>query len=132
MSAFRFAAALALICIVPAACARETIPASRQIVPDAVGPAASAPDAVAQAAERGQRLAVNVCASCHAPGPAGASPMAAAPPFRVIAGRYPLDQLEARFAEGLVTAHPAMPAFAFRASEIDDLIAWLDTLKTGQ
>jgi hypothetical protein len=58
--------------------------------------------------------------------------MAAAPPFSEIVRRQPLDQLEARFADGLVTAHPAMPPFAFRASEIDDLIAWLDTLKSEQ
>lgn len=132
MSAFRFTAALVLICIVPAACAPEPALMPHQVVPDASAPAATAPDTVARAAERGRRLAANACASCHATGPGGVSPMAAAPPFRDIVSRKPLDQLEAGFAEGLVTAHPAMPAFTFRASEIDDLIAWLDTLKAGQ
>jgi len=56
--------------------------------------------------------------------------MADAPPLREIVHRYPLDQLEESFAEGLVTSHPAMPRYSFRASEIDDLIAWLQTLKT--
>ena len=32
-------------------------------------------------------------------------------------------------AQGLVTTHPAMPPFTFRAGEIDDLIAYLDTLR---
>lgn len=91
--------------------------------------ASAAPTVTAQAADRGQRLAAGSCASCHATGQVGASPMAAAPPFREIAHRYPLDQLETRFAEGLATTHPAMPPFVFRASEIDDLIAWLQTLK---
>ena len=55
--------------------------------------------------------------------------MAEATPFREIVHRYPLDQLEEAFAEGLVTGHPAMPPFVFRASEIDDLIAYLETVK---
>lgn len=55
--------------------------------------------------------------------------MADATPLREIVHRYPLDQLEEAFAEGLVTSHPAMPEYIFRASEIDDLIAYLETLK---
>ncbi len=57
--------------------------------------------------------------------------MPAATPLREIARRYPLDQLEEAFAEGLVTGHPAMPQYTFRASEIDDLIAYLETLKAN-
>lgn len=94
--------------------------------------AAAGQTVTAQAAVRGQRLAAGTCASCHATGQAGASPLAAAPPFREIAHRYPLDQLETRFAEGLATTHPAMPPFVFRASEIDDLIAYLQTLKADR
>lgn len=93
---------------------------------------ASARQVTTEAAVRGQRFAAASCASCHAIGPAGASPMAAATPFRQIVHRYPLDQLEAAFAEGLVTGHPAMPLFVFRASEIDDLIAYLETVKAEQ
>lgn len=90
------------------------------------------PDVQTQAAERGRRLAAGTCVSCHAIGPVDASPVAAATPFRELVHRYPLDQLEEAFAEGLVTGHPAMPAFVFRASEIDDLIAYLETVKAGQ
>lgn len=86
----------------------------------------------AEAAERGRLLTSQTCASCHATGAAGESPMAAATPLREIAHRYPLDHLEEAFAEGLVTGHPAMPAYAFRASEIDDIIAYLESLKAGQ
>lgn len=82
-----------------------------------------------EAAERG-RIAVNAsCASCHAVGRTGASPFADATPFRDIVQRYSLEDLEEGFAEGLVTAHPAMPEYVFRASEIDDLIAYLQALK---
>ncbi|MBB5747565.1 hypothetical protein GGR13_003193 [Brevundimonas variabilis] len=41
-----------------------------------------------------------------------------------------MNDLEAAFAAGLVTTHPAMPPYVFRASEIDDLIAYLGTLKS--
>jgi mono/diheme cytochrome c family protein len=97
-------------------------------------PAAASPGSglVAQAAGRGGQFAARACAGCHAIGQTGASPMAAAPPFREVAHRYPLDQLEARFAEGLATTHPAMPPFVFRASEIDDLTAYLQTLKAAR
>ena len=126
----RLAAALAGLALVGAACASQeppTIPAVHGSSPAA--PFAPGGDATAQAAWRGQRLASAACASCHAIGRAGASPMAEATPFREIVHRYPLDQLEEAFAEGLVTGHPAMPPFVFRASEIDDLIAYLETVK---
>lgn len=89
-------------------------------------------DPVAAAAERGRRLATSACASCHAIGSEGASPMPEATPFRRIVHRYPPRQLEEGFAEGLVTAHPAMPTFIFRAGEIDDLIVYLETLEAEQ
>lgn len=116
----RLAAALALACT---ACASQEPPPVTAAVRQDLG---------SQATGRGQRLAAQACASCHAIGSAGTSPMAAAPPFREIVHRYPLDQLEEAFAEGLVTSHPAMPTLVFRASEIDDLIAYLGTVETEQ
>jgi len=92
------------------------------------GPVQAAGIAV-EAAERGRMLTSTACAGCHATDVTGGSPTAEAPPFREIVHRYPLDQLEEAFSEGLVTAHPAMPKYTFRASEIDDIIAWLETLK---
>lgn len=112
------AAVLALTC---AACASQEPPPA---------PAAPQSDISTQAAVRGQQFATQACAGCHAVGPEGASPLAAAPPFRDIVHRHPLDRLETAFAEGLVTSHPAMPAFVFRASEIDDLMAYLETVRT--
>lgn len=118
MSIPRLAAALALIC---AACASPEPPSTTVL---------TGPDTTERAAVRGQQLATQACAGCHATGAVGDSPMAEATPFRVIVHRYPLDQLEEAFAEGLVTSHPAMPAYVFRASEIDDLIAYLETVKS--
>jgi hypothetical protein len=36
--------------------------------------------------------------------------------------------LQEALAEGVVTAHPAMPEFMFEPDEIGDLIAYLDAL----
>lgn len=114
----RLTAALALICTGCGA-ANGSPPQS--------SPAAH--DGPVEAVERGRQLAAAACAGCHAIGPVGVSPMAAATPFRVIVARRSLDQLETGFAEGLVTSHPAMPDLVFRASEIDDLVAYLETVK---
>lgn len=82
----------------------------------------------AEAASRGRAIAVVGCASCHAIDATGPSAFAAAPPFRDIVRKRSMDDLETSFAQGLVTTHPAMPPYVFRASEIDDLIAYLDSL----
>jgi len=81
-----------------------------------------------EAAARGHVLASSACAGCHAVGLDGASPHPDALPFREIVRKRPLDELEAAMAEGSVTTHPGMPLDTFRASEIDDLIAYLGTL----
>ncbi|ADL02306.1 c-type cytochrome [Brevundimonas subvibrioides] len=82
-----------------------------------------------EATARGARIANGVCAGCHAVGTSGDSPHAAAPPLRDVVRRRSLEDLETAMAEGLLTPHPEMPAFAFRAGEIDDLIAYLETLR---
>jgi len=115
--------AVAVLAVSCAACAGHEAPPA---------PAPPTSDLMADAAVRGQQLAARTCAGCHAVGPVGASPLAAATPFRAIVQRGSLDQIEQGFAEGLVTSHPAMPAFAFRASEIDDLMAYLEVLRAEQ
>lgn len=80
------------------------------------------------AADRGATLVQRKCAGCHAVGRSGDSPMAAAPPFRTMGVLYPVRDLQEAFAEGLVTAHPAMPAFELESTEIADLIAYLESV----
>ena len=84
-----------------------------------------------EAAARGATIARASCGGCHAIEAAGASPMAIAPPFRAIVRRRSSDDLAAAFERGLVTTHPAMPPYVFRANEIHDLTAYLDTLRDG-
>ena len=79
--------------------------------------------------ERGRTFAQTNCASCHAIGRAGESPLRTAPPFRTFHLRYPVENLAEALAEGIVTAHPAMPQFRLEMGEIGDLIAYLKSLK---
>ncbi|WP_292062786.1 c-type cytochrome [Brevundimonas sp. UBA7664] len=79
-------------------------------------------------ADRGAMLVQTKCAGCHAVERSGDSPMSAAPPFRTMGVQYPVRDLQEAFAEGLVTAHPAMPAFELESTEIADLIAYLESV----
>lgn len=90
--------------------------------------AAPPQDVVSGSAAAGRMLARSHCASCHAVEGPDASPMKAAPPFREIGAFYPADDLQEAFAEGVVTAHPAMPEFQFTPQQIADLIAYLDSV----
>lgn len=78
--------------------------------------------------EAGRKLAETHCSRCHATGNEGASLMEGAPPLRDIKLRYPVDDLAEALAEGMETAHPQMPVFTFSPEEIDDLLAYLDSL----
>lgn len=79
--------------------------------------------------ERGRTFAQTNCASCHAIGRAGGSPLRIAPPFRTFRLRYPVENLAEALAEGIVTAHPAMPQFRLEVGQIGDLIAYLKSLE---
>jgi mono/diheme cytochrome c family protein len=83
-------------------------------------------------AERGRAMVERSCAMCHAVGPTGDSPNAAAPPFRELHKRYPVENLAEALAEGIVTGHPMMPEFKLSPRQIDDLIAYLKSLQTRQ
>jgi cytochrome c len=81
------------------------------------------------AVERGRPFAEANCARCHAIGRSGESPLAKAPPFRTLHERYPVEDLGEALAEGIRTAHPAMPGFALDQNQIRDLIAYLKSLE---
>lgn len=79
--------------------------------------------------QRGQAFAQANCAACHAIGRSGESSLRTAPPFRTLHLRYPVETLAESLAEGIMTAHPAMPQFRLEAGEIGDFIAYLKTLE---
>lgn len=77
----------------------------------------------------GHALAEEMCSRCHAVGETGASPNPDAPEFREVVTRYPVDSLQEALAEGIVVAHDAeMPEFELQPRQIDNLLAYLDTL----
>lgn len=86
------------------------------------------PWGVSGSASRGAVLAQTRCSGCHATGSSDSSPMPAAPPFRSLGQRYPVTDLQEALAEGLVTAHPAMPQITMEEADIADLIAYLDSV----
>lgn len=68
------------------------------------------------------------CAGCHAVELTGDSPMKAAPPFRTMGRTYPVRDLQEALAEGLVTAHPAMPPIELEADDVAHVIAYLESV----
>ena len=58
--------------------------------------------------------------------------MPAAPKFRELHQRYPVENLAEAMAEGIVTGHPQMPEFLFYSWEVHDIIAYLKSIQTKQ
>ncbi len=87
----------------------------------------SGPTVAAQ--HRGAAYAETHCASCHAIGATGESALPAAPPFRALGVRYPIENLAEAFAEGIYTAHAAMPEFIMSTQENADLILYLKSIQ---
>jgi cytochrome c len=77
---------------------------------------------------RGQTIVEVYCARCHAIARSGDSPLPAAPPFRTLAGKYPIESLAEALTEGIVTGHSAMPEFVFTPQEVDAVLAFLKSL----
>jgi mono/diheme cytochrome c family protein len=73
--------------------------------------------------EQGRSLAKTWCASCHAVEPGGVQRDAPAPPFPTIAERARPEQLRAF----LNSPHPPMPNFNLSRSQIDDIVAYLQS-----
>ncbi len=76
----------------------------------------------------GHALLEAKCASCHGIGRTDTSKHQAAPPFRVIARKYKVENLAEALAEGIVVGHPDMPEFVFQPDEIAAILAYLTEL----
>ncbi|NGM34989.1 cytochrome c [Methylobacterium sp. DB0501] len=79
--------------------------------------------------EQGRTLARAHCVRCHAVGRADVSALSAAPPFRELHTRYPVEDLAEALAEGIRTGHPSMPEFRFDPDQAQSLIAYLKSLE---
>lgn len=79
--------------------------------------------------QRGFTFAQTNCSQCHAIGRFGDSPIPEAPPFRTLHTRYPIEDLAEAFAEGITTGHPSMPQFELDPAQINDLLAYLQSIQ---
>ena len=80
-------------------------------------------------AQRGLVLVRTNCSHCHSIDKVSPSPLKAAPPFRTLHERYPVESLQESLAEGIVTGHPSMPEFQFDPGQVADVIAYLKSLE---
>jgi cytochrome c len=76
----------------------------------------------------GKALVEANCAPCHGIGVADKSPHPDAPEFRTLHEKYPLEDLEEAFAEGVWTGHPDMPEFQTTPQQITEIIAYISSL----
>ena len=84
-------------------------------------------------AEVGYQLAEARCAGCHEIGGGSKSPVPTAPPFVELVNRWPsVEYLAEALAEGIAVRHGEdiqMPEFVFEPEEIDDFLAYLESLR---
>jgi mono/diheme cytochrome c family protein len=89
----------------------------------------AASQAGAQDLAAGRKLAEQNCARCHAIGPEQQqSTHPDAPPFRVIAGKGNVDDLQEALAEGIMVGHADMPEFQLEPQDIDNFLSYLKSL----
>ena len=83
-------------------------------------------------AAKGKQIIEANCARCHAVGTDDASTLAEAPPFRNLASKWPVENLEESLAEGIVTGHRDMPVFQFEPDQISAIIEYLHAISVVQ
>jgi mono/diheme cytochrome c family protein len=79
--------------------------------------------------QRGRAYASKHCGGCHSIDLKSRSRLKAAPPFRNLHLRYPIETLAESLAEGISTGHPAMPDAELSPDRIHDLLSFLKTLE---
>ena len=80
---------------------------------------------------RGRALAQQNCGRCHAVGKNGRSANPKSPPFRYLARKYPLANLEEALGEGIVVGHEGveMPQFRLDTAQIEALLTYLGSIQ---
>jgi len=80
------------------------------------------------AASEGKALLGKNCSRCHAIEAKGDSPLAQAPPMREVYLKYPIDQLEEGFAEGMGSRHRDMPQIQFSPDQVAAILNYLGSI----
>jgi cytochrome c len=78
---------------------------------------------------RGQQIAQDNCARCHAVARTGESPLAGAPPFRTLSRDFPVADLEEALTEGISSGSPIMPEFEFSPDDAHALVTYLQSIQ---
>ena len=78
-------------------------------------------------AAAGEAYAEKVCAQCHAIHPSGVSPELTAPPFKDVANTPGMTDTALRV--WLSTSHPTMPNIVIEPEDMDNVIAYILSLK---
>jgi mono/diheme cytochrome c family protein len=65
----------------------------------------------------GRMILQKNCSRCHSIDASGQSPLELAPPLREIYLKYPIEQLEYGFAEGMGSKHREMPQIQFSSEQ---------------
>jgi mono/diheme cytochrome c family protein len=87
--------------------------------------AGAGPVGAADDASEGGALLAAKCGRCHAVDATGASPLAQAPPLREVYLKYPIEQLESGFAEGMGSRHRDMPQVQFSSEQVAAILNYL-------
>jgi mono/diheme cytochrome c family protein len=78
--------------------------------------------------EAGRMLLQKNCSRCHSIDATGQSPLQLAPPLREIYLRYPIEQLEYGFAEGMGSKHREMPQIQFSSVQVSAILSYLGSI----
>ncbi len=88
-----------------------------------------APLALAEdGASEGKAILQAHCSKCHSLEATGASPLPEAPPMREVYLKYPIDQLEQGFAEGMGSRHREMPQIQFSTEQVAAILSYLGSI----
>ena len=79
-------------------------------------------------ASAGKALLEAHCSKCHSITAAGDSPLAKAPPLRQLYLKYPIEQLEEGFAEGMGSRHRDMPQIQFSEDQVEAILTYLGSI----
>jgi len=76
----------------------------------------------------GKALLEKNCGRCHSLEATGTSPLPQAPPLREVYLKYPIDQLEEGFAEGMGSRHRDMPQIQFSEDQVAAILDYLGSI----
>ena len=79
--------------------------------------------------DAGRRVAMSKCASCHAIDDMADSPNRAAPAFRTLWKRYPINALRQALAKGIIEGNRHMPQLHLNRADTDAVADYLESIQ---